>query len=78
MLGGDNSLTKNILADTVQNLKVYDISKTLLKQVESTPGVEIERNLLTSELLDVRFEAFYCNINLIQTFFSCLKIVKML
>ena len=53
--GGRGYLSKNILAETLENLKVYDISQTMLDQAESTPGVNIEKNILTSEYLDVSY-----------------------
>jgi hypothetical protein len=46
-------MTRHILAETVKNLKVYDISPTMLDQVESTPGVNIDKILLDKESLDV-------------------------
>lgn len=51
--GGRGFLTRHILAETVKNLKVYDISPTMLEQVYGTPGVNIEKNLLTKEIIDV-------------------------
>lgn len=51
--GGRGYLTRHILAETVKNLKVYDISPTMLEQVYGTPGLNIEKHLLTSEVLDV-------------------------
>lgn len=51
--GGRSYLTRHILAETVQNLKVYDISPTMLQQVYGTPGINIEKHLLTKEALDV-------------------------
>lgn len=52
--GGRGYLSKNILAETLQNLKVYDISETMLEQAEGTPGVNIEKNVLKNEYLEVR------------------------
>lgn len=52
--GGRGFLTRHILAETVKNLKVYDISQTMLDQVYGTPGVNIETHLLEQEILDVR------------------------
>lgn len=49
--GGRGYLTKNILAETVENVKVFDISETMLKQAEGTPGVNIEKHLLNDEYL---------------------------
>lgn len=51
--GGRGFLTRHILAETIKNLKVYDISPTMLEQVYGTPGVNIEKLLLTKEVLDV-------------------------
>lgn len=51
--GGRGFLTRHILSETVKNLKVYDISPTSLEQVTGTPGVNIERHLLTKEIIDV-------------------------
>lgn len=51
--GGRGFLSRHILAETVKNLKVYDISETMLEQVYGTPGVNIERHLMTKEIIDV-------------------------
>jgi NADH dehydrogenase [ubiquinone] 1 alpha subcomplex assembly factor 5 len=51
--GGRGYLSRHILAETVKNLKIYDISPTMLEQAEGTPGVNIEKHLLTHEILDV-------------------------
>ncbi|XP_070494117.1 arginine-hydroxylase NDUFAF5, mitochondrial [Chironomus tepperi] len=51
--GGRGYLSKNILAETLQNLKIYDVSETMLNQAESTPGINIEKNVLKSEYLDL-------------------------
>lgn len=51
--GGRGFLTRHILAETVKNLKVYDISPTMLDQVFGTPGINIEKHLQTEEILDV-------------------------
>jgi NADH dehydrogenase [ubiquinone] 1 alpha subcomplex assembly factor 5 len=51
--GGRGYLSKNILAETVEDLKVYDISETMLKQAEGTPGVNVSKQLLETEYLDV-------------------------
>lgn len=53
--GGRGFLTRHILAETVKNLKVYDISPTMLEQVEGTPGINIEKLLLEKEILEVSF-----------------------
>lgn len=50
---GRGYITRHVLAETVKNLKVYDISPTMLDQVYGTPGVNIEKILMKSELLDV-------------------------
>jgi NADH dehydrogenase [ubiquinone] 1 alpha subcomplex assembly factor 5 len=51
--GGRGYLSKNILAETLENLKIYDISETMLEQATSTPGVNVDKHLLTKEYLDV-------------------------
>lgn len=51
--GGRGYLTKHILAETIENLKVYDISQSMLDQVEGTPGVNIEKHLLEKEFIDL-------------------------
>lgn len=56
--GGRGFLTRHILAETVKNLKVYDISPTMLEQVYGTPGVNIEKHLLTKEVLNVGIDSF--------------------
>lgn len=53
--GGRGYLSKNILAETVRNLKIYDISDTVLEQASSTPGVNVEKHLLECEYLDVGY-----------------------
>lgn len=50
--GGRGFLSRHILAETVKNLKVYDISLSMLEQAYGTPGVNIEKHLLTNEILD--------------------------
>lgn len=52
--GGRGYCSKHILAETLRELKVYDISQTMLDQVEGTPGVNLERHLLENEYIDVR------------------------
>ena len=52
--GGRGYLAKHILAETVHNLRVYDISQSMLDQTEGTPGVKLEKVLLEKEVLDVR------------------------
>lgn len=54
--GGRGFLTRHILAETVKNLKVYDISPTMLDQVYGTPGINIEKHLQTEEKLDVSLD----------------------
>lgn len=56
--GGRGYLTRHILAETVKNLKVYDISPTMLDQAHGTPGINIEKILLEKEVLDVSFDHF--------------------
>lgn len=56
MGGGRGYLTRHILAETVKNLKVYDISPTMLEQAHGTPGINLEKILLEKEVLDVSFE----------------------
>lgn len=51
--GGRGFVSRHVLAETVKNLKVYDISQTMLDQVYGTPGVNIEKHLLTKEIIDV-------------------------
>lgn len=51
--GGRGYLTRHILAETVRNIKLYDISPTMLEQAESTPEVNLEKILLDKEYLDV-------------------------
>lgn len=53
--GGRGFLTRHILAETVKNLKVYDIGPTMLEQAVAmaTPGVNVEKHLMTKEILDV-------------------------
>jgi hypothetical protein len=46
------------LAETVQNLKIYDISETMLEQATGTPGVNVQKELLTNEYLDVSIHRF--------------------
>lgn len=53
--GGRGYLARHILSETILNLKVYDISQTMLDQIEGTPGVNIEKHLLENEILDVSF-----------------------
>lgn len=53
--GGRGYLTKHILAETAENIKLFDISPTMLEQAESTPGVNLEKILLDKEYLDVSF-----------------------
>lgn len=53
--GGRGYLTRHILAETVKNLKVYDVSPTMLDQVSGTPGVNIEKHLMTQEIIDASF-----------------------
>lgn len=57
--GGRGYCSKHILAETLQELKVYDISQTMLDQVEGTPGVNLERHLLENEYIDVRW-IYWC------------------
>lgn len=61
--GGRGYLTRHILAETCRNIKVYDISPTMLEQAESTPEVNLEKIVLDKEFLDVSFnscDSFHC------------------
>lgn len=51
--GGRGFVSRHILAETVKNLKVYDVSPTMLEQVYGTPGVNIEKHLMSKEIIDV-------------------------
>lgn len=59
--GGRGFLSRHILAETVKNLKIYDISPTMLEQSYGSPGLNIEKHLLTKEILDVSRISFECN-----------------
>lgn len=79
--GGRGFLSRHILAETVKNLKVYDVSPTMLEQVYGTPGVNIEKHLLTKEIIDVsdiNFKSFKLVKKIIlaskqQSGFGCIK-----
>lgn len=78
--GGRGFLSRHILAETVKNLKVYDISETMLEQVYGTPGVNVEKHLLTKEIIDVNISSHFL-ILIIRSrvsHFSFLRTVKIL
>lgn len=51
--GGRGYVSRHVLAETIENLKIYDISETALEQASGTPGVNITKHLLKEEKLDV-------------------------
>jgi NADH dehydrogenase [ubiquinone] 1 alpha subcomplex assembly factor 5 len=53
--GGRGYLSRHILAETVKNLKIYDICPHSLEQANGTPGINIEKHLMTDERLEVTF-----------------------
>ncbi|CRL07009.1 CLUMA_CG019977, isoform A [Clunio marinus] len=55
--GGRGYLSRHILSETVKNLKIYDISPTMLEQAYGTPGINIEKHLLEKEILDLPYNS---------------------
>lgn len=48
-------VSRHILADSVENLILCDMSPTMLEQSNGTPGVKIEKREMDEEKLQVRF-----------------------
>lgn len=48
-------VSRNVLADTVEHLIMSDMSPTMLKQAEGTPGLKITKKAMDEECLDVHF-----------------------
>lgn len=56
--GGRGYVSRHILAETVKKLKIYDICPYSLEQAKGTPGIEIEKHLMTGEKLEVTLDIF--------------------